>query len=169
MVVPVPVGFCPASHTDVYKARRGDTLVTIADRFGVSLDDLHRWNHLSGTSILAGQRVRVSEPARVAPHTRDRSRSSAQAKMIGKGKALNRNKSSNAAPSKKSKKSPSTKTQQSSSAHKAQSIESCQCTSHEQSAQKYTKVASYILVFVGKSMQAIATMCAEGERTRTYA
>lgn len=118
VVVPVPLASAPASHTDVYKARRGDTLVTIADRFGVSLDDLHRWNHLSGTSILAGQRVRVSEPARVAPHTRDRSRSSAQAKMIGKGKALNRNKSSNAAPSKKSKKSPSTKTQQSSSAHK---------------------------------------------------
>jgi hypothetical protein len=29
--------------------------------------------------------------------------------------------------------------------------------------EKYTKVASYILVIVGKSMQAIATMCAEGE------
>jgi hypothetical protein len=25
---------------------RGDTLVKIADRFGVSLEDLHRWNHL---------------------------------------------------------------------------------------------------------------------------
>jgi membrane-bound lytic murein transglycosylase D len=60
--------------------------VTIADRFGVSLDDLHRWNHTSGTSVLAGQRIRVTEPARVAPHTRDRSKSSVhQSKQTATG------------------------------------------------------------------------------------
>ncbi len=76
LVVPVPLPSSPASHTEVYKARRGDTLVTIADRFGVSLDDLHRWNHTKGASVIAGQRIRVTEPARVAPHTRDHSSSS---------------------------------------------------------------------------------------------
>jgi membrane-bound lytic murein transglycosylase D len=81
LVVPVPLPSSPASRIDVYKARRGDTLVTIADRFGVSLEDLHRWNHSTGTSVSAGQRVRVTEPARVAPHTRDRGR---------KGTAVNR-------------------------------------------------------------------------------
>ena len=33
----------------LYTARRGDTLVTIADRFGVSLSQLRRWNNLTGT------------------------------------------------------------------------------------------------------------------------
>jgi hypothetical protein len=45
LVIPVPPPATPARHAEVYKARRGDTLVKIADRFGVSLDDLHRWNH----------------------------------------------------------------------------------------------------------------------------
>jgi membrane-bound lytic murein transglycosylase D len=62
----IPVAPIAAAHTDVYKARRGDTLVKIADRFGVSLDDLHRWNHLTGTSVTAGQRIHVTEPVRVA-------------------------------------------------------------------------------------------------------
>ena len=79
LVIPVPLPSAPASHAEVYKARRGDTLVTIADRFGVSLDDLHRWNHVTGTNIAAGQRIRVAEPLHVAPHTRDRSHTSAEA------------------------------------------------------------------------------------------
>ncbi len=69
LVVPVPLPSAPASHVEYYKPRRGDTLVTIADRFGVSLDDLRRWNH--SAVVIAGQRIRVTEPARVAPRTRD--------------------------------------------------------------------------------------------------
>jgi len=65
LVVPVPLPSAPATHVEVYKARRGDTLVKIADRFGVSLDDLRRWNHVTGTSVTAGQRIRVTEPARI--------------------------------------------------------------------------------------------------------
>lgn len=68
LVIPVAPVSAPASHTEVYRARRGDSLVTIADRFGVSLDDLRRWNHAVGTSIVAGQRIRVAEPAHVASH-----------------------------------------------------------------------------------------------------
>jgi len=79
LVIPVPLPSAPASHADVYKARHGDTLVTIADRFGVSLDDLHRWNHASGISVVAGQRIRVSEPLHVAPHSRDRKRAGKEA------------------------------------------------------------------------------------------
>ncbi len=69
LVIPVPVPTAPASHVEYYKARRGDTLITIADRFGVTLDDLRRWNH--GTSVTAGQRIRVAEPAHTAAHARD--------------------------------------------------------------------------------------------------
>jgi membrane-bound lytic murein transglycosylase D len=66
LVVPVAPVVTAAAHVETYKARRGDTLVKIADRFGVSLDDLHRWNHLTGTSVAAGQRIHVTEPAHAA-------------------------------------------------------------------------------------------------------
>jgi membrane-bound lytic murein transglycosylase D len=70
LVIPVALPSAPVSHVEVYKARRGDSLVTIADRFGVSIEDLRRWNHLTGATVGAGQRVRVAEPAHVAAHTR---------------------------------------------------------------------------------------------------
>ncbi|HEV2326188.1 MAG TPA: LysM peptidoglycan-binding domain-containing protein [Terracidiphilus sp.] len=47
---------------DFYRVRRGDTLITVADRFGVSLTDLRRWNHLRGNLIAAGRRLRVTAP-----------------------------------------------------------------------------------------------------------
>jgi membrane-bound lytic murein transglycosylase D len=79
LVVPVPLPVAPVRHAEVYKARKGETLITIADRFGVSLDDLHRWNKISGTSIQAGQRVRVTEPAHVASSALRRAHESAAA------------------------------------------------------------------------------------------
>lgn len=47
---------------DFYRVRHGDTLITIADQFGVSLSDLRRWNHLRGSLINAGHRLRVAAP-----------------------------------------------------------------------------------------------------------
>ncbi|MDR3724043.1 MAG: transglycosylase SLT domain-containing protein [Terracidiphilus sp.] len=54
-----------ASSSLTYKVRKGDTLVTIADRYGVSLDQLRHWNKLSGKGVKldAGRKLRVSEPA----------------------------------------------------------------------------------------------------------
>ncbi|HEY2861616.1 MAG TPA: transglycosylase SLT domain-containing protein, partial [Terracidiphilus sp.] len=63
LVVPVPPAAAPAAHTVLYTARRGDTLVSIADRFGVSLDQLRRWNKIaSGTKVTAGEKLHVAEP-----------------------------------------------------------------------------------------------------------
>ena len=76
LIVPVPLPAAPIKHSEIYRARRGDTLVTIADRFSVSLEDLHRWNHLAGNSVAAGQRIRVEEPLRLASQARDRSHKS---------------------------------------------------------------------------------------------
>jgi len=40
-----------------YKARKGDSLVTIADRFGVTVEQLRRWNRIyRGTAVTAGRR-----------------------------------------------------------------------------------------------------------------
>jgi membrane-bound lytic murein transglycosylase D len=62
----VPLAPAPtSSHGMLYTARRGDTLVSIADRFGVSLAQLRRWNHLTGTRVSPGRRLRIAEPARV--------------------------------------------------------------------------------------------------------
>ncbi|HEY5056358.1 MAG TPA: transglycosylase SLT domain-containing protein, partial [Acidobacteriaceae bacterium] len=44
----VPVNAAAAlPHPLHYTTRAGDTLVTIADRFNISVEDLRRWNHLS--------------------------------------------------------------------------------------------------------------------------
>lgn len=64
VVVPVAPVTVSASTT-VYRTRRGDTLVTIADRFGVTVEQLRRWNHLSGSTIAPGRRLHVAEPANI--------------------------------------------------------------------------------------------------------
>jgi membrane-bound lytic murein transglycosylase D len=67
LIVPVPPAAAPSAHTVVYTTRKGDTLVSVADRFGVSLAQLRRWNKLSasGIKVEAGRRLHVAEPARV--------------------------------------------------------------------------------------------------------
>jgi membrane-bound lytic murein transglycosylase D len=49
----------------VYRPRRGDTLVTIADRFGVTVAELRRWNHLRSSAVEPGRAMYVAEPARI--------------------------------------------------------------------------------------------------------
>jgi membrane-bound lytic murein transglycosylase D len=66
LVVPVPLAATPSLHASFYTARRGDTLVTIADRFGVSLEQLRRWNQISGIKVEPGRRLHIAEPAHVA-------------------------------------------------------------------------------------------------------
>jgi membrane-bound lytic murein transglycosylase D len=53
-----------------YKTRHGDTLVTVADRFGVSVEDLRAWNHLSSNNLAPGRTLYVAEPVRLAPTAR---------------------------------------------------------------------------------------------------
>jgi membrane-bound lytic murein transglycosylase D len=58
LVIPVPPAAAPSTRMVLYTARRGDTLVTIADRFGVSLAQLRRWNSVTGTRVEPGFRSR---------------------------------------------------------------------------------------------------------------
>ncbi len=77
LVVPVPLAAEPLARTRLYIVRRGDTLVTIADRFGVSLSQLRRWNSIpSGIRVEAGRRLRVAEPAPVQAASTHRRRGS---------------------------------------------------------------------------------------------
>jgi membrane-bound lytic murein transglycosylase D len=66
LVVPAPAIAEPAAHVRLYTVHKGDTLVTISDRFGVSLSDLRRWNKISGIKVQPGQRLRVAAPASVS-------------------------------------------------------------------------------------------------------
>lgn len=45
---------------DFYKAKRGETLVDVAAQFGIDLKELKTWNHLRGTKLTTGQRVKLS-------------------------------------------------------------------------------------------------------------
>ncbi len=70
LVVPVAPVATPSLHTLLYTTRRGDTLVSISDRFGVSLDQLRRWNKIpSGIKVEPGRRLHVAEPATVRRST----------------------------------------------------------------------------------------------------
>jgi membrane-bound lytic murein transglycosylase D len=57
-----------------YAVRRGDTLVTVADRFGVSVEDLRRWNHLSSNALRPRSSLAVAEPVKLAPSVRTHGR-----------------------------------------------------------------------------------------------
>jgi membrane-bound lytic murein transglycosylase D len=67
LVIPVATAVSNGLRPQHYQVRRGDTLVTVADRFNVSVENLRTWNHLSAKSAIAGRTLEVSEPVRLAP------------------------------------------------------------------------------------------------------
>ncbi len=75
LVVPVANAIA-APHPQRYVTRPGDTLVTVADRFNVSVENLRRWNHLSSSAIKPHRTLYVDVPVRLAPTTHVRARGS---------------------------------------------------------------------------------------------
>src|SRR6201999_454919 len=73
LVIPV-AGAVASAGPQRYGVRRGDTLITVADRFGVSVEELRRWNHLSSNVVKPGTSLAVVEPVKLAPVTHVRSR-----------------------------------------------------------------------------------------------
>ena len=66
LVVPIEaVSASPGQQR--YTLRRGDTLVTVADRFGVTVEQLREWNRLSSSHVSPGRSLYVVEPVRLAP------------------------------------------------------------------------------------------------------
>jgi membrane-bound lytic murein transglycosylase D len=72
-----------SSTTTLYRARRNDTLVTVADRFGVTVAQLRRWNHLRGSAIKPGQKLHVAEPANIPAASRRRRRHNSSSSSRG--------------------------------------------------------------------------------------
>jgi membrane-bound lytic murein transglycosylase D len=73
LVIPVASSVASAGPQR-YGVRRGDTLITVADRFGVSVEELRRWNHLSSNVVRPGSSLAVAEPVKLAPITHVRSK-----------------------------------------------------------------------------------------------
>ncbi len=71
----IPVATVATTHPARYTVRRGDTLITVADRFGVSVEELRKWNKLSSSTISPGRTITVAEPVKLAPGTRVRGKS----------------------------------------------------------------------------------------------
>lgn len=63
LIVPVPPPAALPQHMR-YRVRRGDTIVTVADRFGVTTGQLRRWNALRNKRLRVGSLLYVSEPVR---------------------------------------------------------------------------------------------------------
>jgi membrane-bound lytic murein transglycosylase D len=55
----------PEGRTFFYTVRHGDTLTAIAGRYGVTTQDLRRWNRLTGDGVRTGRKLRVTSD--VAP------------------------------------------------------------------------------------------------------
>jgi len=139
LVVPLaPVA--EPSRSRLYVARRGDTLVTIADRFGVSLTELRRWNSIpAGIHVEPGRRIRVAEPA---PVTRTSSRhhrtSSTTAATTVRSKSPSHSPSSTA----QGAKAQASRTPPSASAHKPASSRSKRARSHSAKSSSPAKSAA---------------------------
>jgi peptidoglycan lytic transglycosylase D len=77
LIIPVAPSEASSARVLMYTARRGDTLISIADRFGVSLEQLRDWNNLKGVHVPAGRRLHVAPPTYHPRHSHRRRRSSA--------------------------------------------------------------------------------------------
>ena len=77
----IPITSYTASTPQRYTIRQGDTLVTVADRFNVSVEQLKDWNSLSSSSsssVRPGRTLYVAEPVRAVATSRSRGRTSSR-------------------------------------------------------------------------------------------
>ena len=67
LVIPIAAPATGTGQPVRYTTRKGDTLVTVADRFGVTVQQLRAWNHLSSNAVAGGRSLYVAAPIRLAP------------------------------------------------------------------------------------------------------
>ena len=84
LVVPVQ-SVTSLSNPQRYTVRAGDSLVTVADRFNVTTEELRKWNALSTSSVKPGRVLYVAEPVRLGPSVRARGRATSAHRTKGSG------------------------------------------------------------------------------------
>jgi membrane-bound lytic murein transglycosylase D len=67
-------------HPSRYKVHTGDTVLSVAEDFGVPADRLRRWNRLKGNALRAGRVLVVYKP--LAPGEADRAPHSRRKKSV---------------------------------------------------------------------------------------
>ena len=76
----------PAGRTFYHAVHRGESLYSISARYGVTAEDLKRWNRLASDKVIVGQRLRVtSDVAPVRSAGKGRNVRSAKGKSRGGG------------------------------------------------------------------------------------
>jgi membrane-bound lytic murein transglycosylase D len=85
LVIPIQT-VAAAAAPQRYTVKRGDTLVEIADRFNISLDELRRWNALTASAVKPGRSLYVQEPVRLAPSMRAHGRRGGRGQERGRGR-----------------------------------------------------------------------------------
>jgi membrane-bound lytic murein transglycosylase D len=73
LVIPVATA-ASSPKTQHYTVRRGDTLVTVADRYNVTVEELRSWNHLQSSTVSAGKKLNITAPVKLGPVTRVRAK-----------------------------------------------------------------------------------------------
>jgi membrane-bound lytic murein transglycosylase D len=86
LIIPVPPTGASKSHSTLYKVERGDTVVTVADRFNITVQQLRRWNHLTVAKLEPGRRLYVAEPARVTRSGKHSTTTPSSKKTVAKNK-----------------------------------------------------------------------------------
>lgn len=69
LVVPVAAVSSSVAGQQRYTLHRGDTLIKVADRFGITVEQLRAWNGASVNRMTPGRALYVAEPVRLAPGT----------------------------------------------------------------------------------------------------
>jgi len=75
----------PAGRTFYYTVRRGESLPAIATRYGVSAQDLRRWNNLTQNAVGVGKRLRIVSDVAPAGKTRKVRRAAGNHPLAAKG------------------------------------------------------------------------------------
>ncbi len=70
LVIPISSGSGAMPGQQRYTVHRGDSLVTVADRFGVTVEQLRDWNSGIGGRLTPGRSIYVAEPIHLAPGMR---------------------------------------------------------------------------------------------------
>jgi len=100
LIVPVTGVTAAETGQQRYTPKATDTLITVADRFGVSVEQLRTWNHLSSNRVVPGHALYVTAPIRLAPGMRtSRGRAKTTSHRAASSHTAARSSRSNAAPS----------------------------------------------------------------------
>ena len=54
-----------SANVNYYKIKPGDAIGSIAEKFGVRISDIQRWNNISGSKIIAGKTLKIYSDANV--------------------------------------------------------------------------------------------------------